>query len=115
MGELRWPAAVIGRVLGMMACAVVAASCTSDGDIGVAAGQAQPASASYRCEDGASLRIQNRRTSVTVTLGDAAAIDLPASPPGSRSRYGEPPYALVLDDREALFFQTGHSPLACRR
>ena len=40
-------------------------------------------------------------------------IDLPAAPATQRTRYGEQPYALVLEGREALFMKSGDVPLTC--
>jgi hypothetical protein len=47
-------------------------------------------------------------------LGDDV-LELPASPATQRSRYGEQPYALVLEGREALFMKNGQPPLTCTR
>lgn len=116
MGKMRGPAGVAGRLSCIAASAVLAVSCTSGGGSGPEViGQVQPSGASYRCDGGQTLRVENRRTSVTVVKSDGTRIDLPASPPESRARYGEPPYALVLDGREALYFETGKAPMNCRR
>jgi len=61
------------------------------------------------------MTIQNLGTSVRVQgLGDDV-LELPASPATQRSRYGEQPYALVLEGREALFMKNGQPPLTCTR
>src|SRR5689334_4332065 len=63
----------------------------------------QPATATYSCADGGMMTIQNLGSSVRIQgLGDDV-LELPASPAAQRSRYGEQPYALVLDGRDALF------------
>ena len=75
----------------------------------------QPATATYSCADGGLMTIQNLGTSVRVQgLGDDV-LELPASPATQRSRYGEQPYALVLEGREALFMKNGQPPLTCTR
>ena len=97
----------------ILAASVPLASCVSGGpsdDSG-----SQPRSATFRCEAEGSLKIQNKGTSVTVVSPRGVEVTLPASPPGSRARYSAPPYALVLDGREALWFVTGKAPLACKR
>jgi hypothetical protein len=76
---------------------------------------AQPATATYSCADGGMITIQNLGTSVRIQgLGDDV-LELPASPETQRSRYGEQPYALVLDGRDALFMKSGQEPLTCTR
>jgi hypothetical protein len=75
----------------------------------------QPATATYSCADGGMMTVQNLGTSVRIQgLGDDV-IELPASPTTQRSRYGEQPYALVLEGREALFMKNGQPPLTCTR
>ncbi len=118
MGNLRWRPASGRRLVCILAAVAATASCTSSPQTGIGGGtgtRAQPSSAAYRCDGGETLRIENQRSSVTVVKSDGTRIDLPASPPGSRVRYGEPPYALVFDGRELLYFQTGKTPLSCRR
>jgi hypothetical protein len=76
---------------------------------------AQPATATYSCADGGMITIQNLGTSVRIQgLGDDV-LELPASPETQRSRYGEQPYALVLEGRDALFMKSGQEPLTCTR
>lgn len=75
----------------------------------------QPALAIYRCGDEGDLRIENGGSSVRVSFGDADPVELAAAPPGQRSRYGADGYALVLEDREALWMKAGKVPLTCRR
>jgi hypothetical protein len=79
------------------------------------ASTAQPATATYSCADGGMITIQNLGTSVRIQgLGDDV-LELPASPQTQRSRYGEQPYALVLEGRDALFMKSGQEPLTCTR
>lgn len=69
----------------------------------------------YRCSDGARMTVDNRGSSVVLTLDDSEPIELPASPADSRIRYGAAPYALLLDREEALLMKSGTEPNTCRR
>jgi len=42
-------------------------------------------------------------------------VDMPASPPTQHSRFGEAPYALVVEGQEALLMKNGKEPITCRR
>lgn len=75
----------------------------------------QPAVATYNCADGGMMTIENLGSSVRILNGADEPIELPASPASQRSRYGEQPYALVLEGREALFMKSGNEPLTCTR
>jgi hypothetical protein len=75
----------------------------------------QPASATYSCADGSLITIQNLGVSVRISGVGDSPIELPAAPSTQRSRYGEQPYALVLDGNDALFMKTGSQPLTCTR
>ena len=91
-------------------------ACVADGPaMGVATGDAQPAMATWRCDGGGRMTV--RRVGETVQVSSPRGVDvtLPASPPGSRERYGEGLYAVVFNGREALWFVTGKPPLNCRR
>lgn len=99
-----------------LAAASMLAGCVSQG--GGAAGSAavtQPARATYRCDTGESLVVENSGPAVRLTDPDGEQVDLPAAPPSQRSRYGRTPYALVLDGVEALYMKNGKTPLSCRR
>ena len=72
--------------------------------------RAQPATATYSCADGGMITIEN--------LGDVGArprrrrrrrSNCRPHLSRSASRYGEQPYALVLDGREALFMKSGRA------
>lgn len=76
---------------------------------------AQPETATYSCADGSLITIRNAGGSVHVTGAGDGIVDLPAAPPGQRSRYGLQPYALVLEGSEALFMKDGNEPLTCTR
>ncbi|WP_127597886.1 MliC family protein [Nitratireductor alexandrii] len=95
---------------------ILLAACVADGpgaEPGVAS--APRGKTTYRCDDGARMAVENRGTSVILTLDDNAPVTLPASPADSRIRYGAPPYALLLDRNEALLMKSGAAPNTCRR
>ena len=75
----------------------------------------QPQHATYQCEDGSILAVENLRTLVRVASADGETIELPASPANQESRFGEALHALVLDGREALYMKNGSEPLTCQR
>jgi hypothetical protein len=75
----------------------------------------QPSTATYSCADGGIITIENLGESVRILGAGDEAIELPASPATQRSRYGEQPYALVLEGNEALFMKSGEEPLTCIR
>lgn len=75
----------------------------------------QPRQATYNCGESGSLIVENLRTSVHLTEPDGTSVDLPASPPTQQSRFGEAPYALVLEGNEALLMKNGKPPLTCNR
>jgi membrane-bound inhibitor of C-type lysozyme len=98
------------------------AGCVSEGTasapvaVATPGGEAtQPRRATYRCEDGSTLTIENLRTSVVVTSADGESIGLPAAPAESRARYGSGAYALVLEENEALWMRAGKEPDTCLR
>lgn len=76
----------------------------------------QPGTATYSCADGGMMTIQNLGGSIRV-LGPDGAIneELPASPAGQNSRYGEAHDAIVIDGRDALVMKGGATPLPCTR
>jgi hypothetical protein len=69
----------------------------------------------YRCDGGRSLTIENRRSAVTLLDPDGETMVLPASPPGQSTRYGQKPYALVIEGGEVLYVKPRQAPFACRR
>lgn len=75
----------------------------------------QPRSATYNCEDGASMTIENLGSSVRVMGADGSSEELPASPANQNSRYGEAHDAVVLDGKDALVMKGNATPLACTR
>ena len=99
--------------------ALVAASCVPSETGKVTATEntttTQPRQATYNCGQSGSLIVENLRTSVHLTEPDGSIVDLPASPPAQQSRFGEAPYALVLEGNEALLMKNGKEPLTCSR
>ena len=75
----------------------------------------QPRTATYNCADGGMITIENLGSSVRITGADEEPIDLPASPAAQTTRYGEQPYAIVLEGHDALFMKSGQEPLSCTR
>lgn len=75
----------------------------------------QPATATYACADGGMMTIENFGSSVRITGASNEPIELPASPAAQRTRYGEQPYAVVIEGRDALFMKSGDEPLTCTR
>lgn len=75
----------------------------------------RPRQATYNCGEGGSLIVENLPTSVHLTEPDGTVVDLPAAPPTQQSRYGQAPYALVLEGNEALLMKSGKEPLNCSR
>ncbi|MAW89051.1 MAG: hypothetical protein CMJ42_21235 [Phyllobacteriaceae bacterium] len=100
-----------------IACLVpVLAACMADGPgLGSAAPNAQPALSTWRCDGGGTMTVRRTGDSIEVRSPRGVDVTLPASPPGSRERYGEGLYAVVFNGREALWFVTGKPPLNCRR
>lgn len=75
----------------------------------------QPATATYSCADGGMITVENLGSSVRILGAGDEPIELPASPASQRTRYGEQPYAIVLEGRDALFMKNGEEPLTCTR
>ncbi len=69
----------------------------------------------YNCGSDGRLTVRRLGGSVDVVSPRGIETRLPASPPGQSARYGTPPYALVIDRGEALWFVTGKRPIACKR
>jgi len=108
-------------------CALSA--CVEQGDAGATSGtlaanpvslvsapaEVQPRQATYRCDDGGVLTVENLKSSVTLTDAQGDIVTLPAAPAAQQSRYGQEGYALVLEGRDALYMKGGKEPLNCRR
>lgn len=102
---------------------LLAASCVSESNAGGAAAAKalaatdapQPRHATYSCGANGSLTIDNFRSSVRLVDPEGESVELPAAPATQQSRYGQAPYALVLDGNEALYMKSGKEPLTCNR
>lgn len=75
----------------------------------------QPRQASYDCGGGVSITVENAQNAVRLVDAEGTSYDLPAAPPGQMSRYGEGGFALVLEQRDALWMKAGDEPMTCRR
>ncbi len=106
-------AAVLGLALALAAC-VGAEGKKADATIEDTS-TAQPRLATYQCGVDGALTIENMKTSVRLTEPDGTIVDLPAAPASQHSRFGQPPYALVLEGKEALLMKNGKEPLTCMR
>jgi hypothetical protein len=121
-----------GACIGAALCLfplLLAASCVSESNAGgaaatvvkssaaaiVEAAAPQPSHATYNCGPRGSLTIDNFRTSVRLVAPEGDSIELPAAPATQQSRYGQTPYALVLDGNEALYMKSGKEPVTCNR
>jgi membrane-bound inhibitor of C-type lysozyme len=71
--------------------------------------------ATYKCDNGESLQVDNTVSAVSVGFADGSMMQLPASPADSHTRYVQEQYAMVFDGQEALFFRPKAQPLTCRR
>ncbi|TWG92575.1 hypothetical protein L598_004900000060 [Mesorhizobium sp. J18] len=76
---------------------------------------AQPRFATYSCDDGTEMTVEAVQDKVHVVGPHGTEVELPASPPTQRSRYGTPPYALVIEGTEALWMVSGEVPVTCNR
>lgn len=77
---------------------------------------AAPRTGTYRCEDGSDITVQSLQSSVMVTDADGQTVGLPASSAADDSaRYGSGPYALVIEQGEALWMKAGEEPHTCAR
>ena len=101
---------------GMTACTTPAAQKAPDiSALSPIESASQPRMATYNCADGGMITIENQGSSVRITGADEEPIDLPASPAAQTTRYGEQPYAIVLEGHDALFMKSGQEPLSCTR
>lgn len=97
------------------ATALLLAACVGGGPSAGGPTESQPRFATYRCGEAGTLTVENRATQVHVVSPRGVEVDLPASPPSQRTRYGGPMHALVLEGRNALWMANGKEPLDCRR
>ncbi len=71
--------------------------------------------ASWRCDNGETYLVDNTVSQIVVSSPDGQTMELPATPPDSRTRYVFQQYAFVVDGEEALFFRAKSSPLTCKK
>lgn len=69
----------------------------------------------WTCDNGDVVKVDNSVASVTVGMPDGSVMQMPATPPDSRTRYVMQQYALVFDGDEALFFRPKATPLTCKK
>jgi hypothetical protein len=74
-----------------------------------------PRYASYRCDGGGEITLEDFRTSVHVVDAGGTDVELPAAPPDQTTRYGQPGYALILEKDTALWMVGGKRPVNCKR
>lgn len=74
----------------------------------------QPKLATYRCDGGREMTVENRRTSILIASGDDS-LELPAAPEGQTSRYALSAYALLLEGPTAMWMAGEQAPLNCVR
>ncbi|MFP1630602.1 hypothetical protein ACLB6G_02595 [Zhengella sp. ZM62] len=104
------------RLIPLVFFAPVLSACMAGGaGLGSAASNVQPALTTWRCDGGGTMTVRRTGDAIEVRSPRGVDVTLPASPPGSRERYGEGLYAVVFNGREALWFVTGKPPLNCRR
>lgn len=61
------------------------------------------------------MTIQNLGSSLRLLGPDGVTEELPASPAGQTSRYGQSHDAIVIDGNDALVMTGGHAPMPCTR
>lgn len=82
----------------------------------VAASTLQPFHGRYDCGENGTISVEANGSFVRlVEEDDGDFYDLPASPPSQGSRFGEGGYALVVEDREALWMKGNSAPVSCQR
>ena len=69
----------------------------------------------YRCEDDMQMVVERKGPLISVHSPRGLDLDLPAAPPGQRARFGEALYAVVLEDKDALWMVNGKTPISCSR
>lgn len=112
-------------VVALSGCVSGSGSPASTGAVALAPGKpsvavqqdtaAQPRTATYNCADGGMMTIQNLGSSLRLLGPDGVTEELPASPAGQTSRYGQAHDAIVIDGNEALVMTGGHAPMPCTR
>ncbi len=111
------------RFVAALALLTPLAACVSaapDGDRPAA----PPRVASFDCGDDGTIRIERAGDIVRIQETPAAAqagavapdpVELTAAPPAQNARYGKDGYALVLEEKLALYMKAGRAPYTCQR
>lgn len=102
------------RLVLALVATVLLAGCVASGS-GLDTALRQPGYSIYSCGSDGRLSVRRLSGAVEILSPRGVEVRLPASPSGQTARYGAPPYALVFDNREALWFVTGKRPISCRR
>lgn len=69
----------------------------------------------YDCGGDGRIQVDFTGAGVRVTEADGSIVELPASPPGQRNRFGEGVSAIVIEGREALYMRGRREPWTCVR
>ena len=69
----------------------------------------------YDCGEEGRIQVEFLGEGVRVTEADGSTVELPASPPGQRNRFGEGVSAIVIEGREALYMRARREPWTCMR
>lgn len=104
----------------VLATLLLVAACVEDRKSAPAAGVADVASTPavsgiYDCGEDGRIQVAISDGAVRVTEADGTAVDLPASPPGQRNRFGEGVSAIVIEGGEALYMRARREPWSCVR
>lgn len=69
----------------------------------------------YDCAEDGHVQVDLTGVGVRVTEADGSVVELPASPPGQQTRFGEGVSAIVIEGREALYMRGRREPWTCTR
>lgn len=69
----------------------------------------------YDCAEDGRIQVEYAGSGVRVTESDGTVLDLPASPAGQMTRFGEGTSAIVIEGREALYMRARREPWTCVR
>jgi hypothetical protein len=109
------------RIVAALQLALLVSACVADEGPSLsttssgASGLQPPRYSTYRCDGDNEITIEDFRTSVHVIDSRGVDVELPAAPPSQTTRYGQPGYALVLEDPKALWMVSGKRPVNCVR
>lgn len=109
------------RIIAALQFALLLSACVADEGPSLSATSSSvsalqpPRYSTYRCDGGDEITIEDFRTSVHVIDTRGVDVELPAAPPSQTTRYGQPGYALVLEEPKALWMVSGKRPVNCVR